>query len=65
MSRGWIPILRDLLALGKEVQQKTQRVCPNVNCPLRQNRPATEPVATQDEMIRRQKELFKRNHPNG
>lgn len=75
----WLQIFRVALLLLGAIREKTQRTCPNENCPLKLNKAEREKTvkdvdgkvvpkitkASVDEQIRRQKALYKKNHPNG
>lgn len=65
---SWLEFIREALALYRAFQDKTRKVCPNKSCPLNMNTPKGTPskkVLTQDELVRKHREQYKRNHPNG
>lgn len=70
MKPGWLKVARAVLYAMGLVRAQTQRTCPNPTCPLKMNKTDTEtvikkPKLTQDEMIKRQQEMYKKNHPHG
>jgi len=65
MIAKWIKIFRMALELSRAIHEATREECPNVNCPLGYNKKkVVERKLTQDELIRKHEEMYRRNHPN-
>lgn len=67
MKRTWFEIARMAIGLSKAIHEKTQVVCPNPSCPLHLNttNKTIDVPLTQDELVRKHKAQYKKNHPNG
>jgi len=63
---SWLQIARMALELLRAVRDKTQRQCPNPDCPLKLGKqPVSITKASVDEQVRRQRDLYAKNHPKG